>query len=65
MKKNWLILLTVTWILKSFFSLSELESFMNKLPLAEALNAKVIVLDSQRSFALNSPYYLLYPQGIK
>jgi hypothetical protein len=67
MKRNLLILISVVWILKAFFTLDDLGKFMNNLPLSEALNAKVIVINSQRSLAgfWSPPYYLLYPQGIK
>lgn len=61
MIKNILILLLV-WVIQSFFTIDDMVKFLNGLPEDRAKEAKILVINSQRSFlsTLSSPYYLIY-----
>lgn len=61
MIKNILILLLV-WVSQSFFTIDDMVKFLNGLPEDRAKEAKILVINSQRSFlsTLSSPYYLIY-----
>lgn len=65
MKKHWILILVV-WVMKGCFTLDDVTTFLNSLPFQEALQAKVVVINSQRSFvgALSTPYYVWYPKGM-
>lgn len=67
MKNILLSILAVVWIMKGCFTLDDVKRFLNTLPLSESLNAKIVVINSQRSFLgkLSTPYYVLYPKGLK
>ena len=60
----WIPLLALIWVIKPCFTLEEVETFLNELPLERALEAKIVVINSQRSFlsSMSNPYYVFYRQ---
>ena len=60
--KNLFVVLALIWVSKGFMTIEEMVQFLNTLPEQYAKEAKVIVLNSQRSFLgpLSKPYYLIY-----
>lgn len=60
--KKLIMLLVLVWVAKSFFTIEDMMRFINQLPLERAMEAKIIVINSQRSFlgAASDPYYLIY-----
>lgn len=50
------------WRMHGCFSLDEVTNFLNNLPPGRATEAKVIAINSQRSFlgSLSTPYYVWY-----
>ena len=61
-KGKWLAILALIWVSKQFFAINDMVKFLNDLPPDRALEAKVVVLNSQRSFMgkWSSPYVLVY-----
>jgi hypothetical protein len=60
-------LFILVWISKQFFAISDITNFLNTLPTERAIEAKIVVLNSQRSFlgSLSSPYILMYREDQK
>jgi len=57
----------LVWHQHSCMTLDDVKAFLDKLPPDRALEAKIVVLNSQRSFlgALSEPYYILYREEEK
>lgn len=53
---------TVHWAMKDCFTLDDVTKFLNALPPDRAADAKVLAINSQRSFlgAMDTPYYVWY-----
>ena len=60
--KNFIVILLLVWAIKDCFTLEDVSAFLNSLPPERAVEAKVVVINSQRSFlgALSSPYQVFY-----
>ena len=60
--KNLCLLILALWFMKPCFTLEDVTTFLNKLPEDSAISAKIVVINSQRSFmgTLSSPYYVYY-----
>jgi len=50
------------WVMQGCFTLQDVTDFLNKLPPERAIEAKVVAINSQRSFlgSLSTPYYVWY-----
>lgn len=50
----------LTWKMEGCYTLDDVTVFLNKLPAERALEAKVVAINSQRSFlgTLSTPYYV-------
>lgn len=50
------------WVMKDCFTLEAVTDFLNTLPPDRAADAKVVAINSQRSFmgSLSTPYYVWY-----
>lgn len=57
-----LIVLALIWTSKQFGTIDDLVRFLNTLSDDRAKEAKILVINSQRSFlgVLSSPYFLIY-----
>lgn len=53
-----------TWIMKYCYTLEAVTQLLNSLPPQSAAQAKVLAINSQRSFmgSLSTPYYVWYPR---
>ena len=56
------MILVLIWLCKSFFTINDMVAFLNTLPEERAKEAKIFVINSQRSFLneFSNPYYVLY-----
>lgn len=62
-QRRWIgTLFLLTWVMRACFTLEDVTSFLNTLPTERALEAKVIAMNSQRSFLgmFSTPYYVWY-----
>lgn len=64
--KKLIMTLCFVWVMKDCFTLDDVTKFLNTLPLDQALHAKVIAINSQRSFAgvFTTPYYVWYNKDL-
>lgn len=48
------------WVMESAYTLDDVTAILNKLPSGKAIDAKVLAINSQRSFmgSLSTPYYV-------
>ena len=62
--KNWLLIM---WTMVSCSTLDEVKKLLDGLPATEAMSAKIVVINSQRSFlgAWSDPYYVFYAKGLQ
>lgn len=62
MKSKLLKFMLLVWVMQPCSTLEEVEKFLNKLPRDQAVLAKIVVINSQRSFlgVLSTPYYIFY-----
>ena len=60
------IVLWLIWTMVSCSSLADVQKTLNGLTNSESLTAKIVVINSKRSFlgALSDPYYVFYVKGI-
>lgn len=51
-----------TWAMKDCYTLDDVTAFLNTLPTDRAVDAKVLAINSQRSFlgSMSTPYYVWY-----
>ncbi len=51
-----------SWVYESYFTIEDLMTALNALPVDKQLEAKIIVINSQRSFVgiWSDPYYLIH-----
>ena len=63
--KKFILSLTFLWLMKPCFTLDEVTQFLNTLPPGIADTAKVLAINSKRSFLgeLSTPYYVWYRQS--
>lgn len=66
-RKVWWTLVLLAWVIQPCGTLEEVAKFLNKLPTAQAINAKVVVINSQRSFfgVWSTPYYVFYDDQLR
>ena len=62
--KKFLLAFSFLWLLKPCFTLEEVTKFLNSLSPGVADTAKIVAINSQRSFlgSLSTPYYVWYRQ---
>ena len=60
------VMLWLVWTMVSCSSLAEVQKTLSKLTNSESLSAKIVVINSQRSFlgVWSDPYYIFYVKGI-
>lgn len=64
--KKFIAMSMLLWVMKGCFALDDVTNFLNSLPKQQALTAKVVAINSQRSFmgALSTPYYVWYNKDL-